>query len=235
MDRRALIGMLAIAIGLLALIQNLNIFAVTQGLILGLLFGAVGIFCVAFYYIKSKNQAVLLIGLLGLFWGIGLLLNEFDILRADYKTIYFLFGSGLSFLAIYIHDNRKWWAVVPGGVLFVLATIQVFDMLFYLREGVYTFLFLFGIGLTFLYLYLVRDEKKQLQWAIFPAAVVILFSLFVLYADSSGNSLEVFMGLALIAIGLISIFRSRSKLNGSSSAPNQIQSAPTVPESQDNP
>ena len=131
MDRRALIGVVAIAIGLLALIQNLNIFAVTQGLILGLLFGAVGIFCVAFYYIKSKNQAVLLIGLLGLFWGIGLLLNEFDILRADYKTIYFLFGSGLSFLAIYIHDNRKWWAVVPGGVLFVLATIQVFDMLFY--------------------------------------------------------------------------------------------------------
>jgi hypothetical protein len=101
--------MLAIAVGLLALIQNLNIFAVTQGLVLGLLFVAVGIFCVAFYYIKSKNQAVLLIGLLGLFWGIGLLLNEFDILRADYKTIYFLFGSGLSFLAIYLHISFSFW------------------------------------------------------------------------------------------------------------------------------
>ena len=102
MNHRSLIGFFAIVIGLLALLQNLQLIQVTQEFLLSILFIIIGIVAFVFSRVTRKNSSALILSLLSMFWGVGLLLNELEIIQRDYKNIIFIIGAGFSFGAIYL-------------------------------------------------------------------------------------------------------------------------------------
>ncbi len=207
MNHRFFIGFFAIGFGLLALVQNLQWIQVTQVFLLAILFIVIGIVAFLFSRATPKKSSPLILSFLSIFWGIGLLLNELGVIQREYISIILIIGAGFSFGAIYLNNMAKWWAVIPAGVLLTLGLVSILDELFPINRGSYSFLTFFGFSLTFFYLYLIRNEKRQLRWAIYPATVLFFLSMTGLFINSRMNFNQIVFGGILILLGLIYIFR----------------------------
>lgn len=234
MQHRSLIGIFAITIGVVAFLLNLRMFEVTQELLLAMMF--LFISGVAFAVYKSKRHpTVILFGFLSLFWGLSLLLYEFGFLQREFRNVVLLIGIGLSFSVIYFSNNQKWWAVIPGGVFLVIGTINFLDLLFYINSRIYAFLLFFGFGLVFFYLYLIRDEKRKLHWAIYPAFALIGFSLFGLVTNLPMKFVQIFAGVFFIILGILYIFHSSRKKRSRDTVTESNQSTSELAQNQDTP
>ncbi len=207
MNHRFFVGFFAIGIGLLALLQNLQWIQVTQVFLLSILFIVIGILAFVFSRVTPKKSSALILGFLSIFWGVGLLLNELGVIQREYVSIILLIGGGFSFGAIYLNNMAKWWAVIPAGVLLTTGVVSSLDVLFPLNRASYSFLTFFGFSLTFFYLYLIRNEIRQLRWAIYPATVIFFLSMTGLFINSRMNFNQILIGGILILLGLIYIFR----------------------------
>jgi len=111
--------------------------------------------------------------------------------------------AGLVFVGVFVADRKQWWAVIPGGSLFVLAIIPVLDL--FLPGDVTGSLFFAGIGLVFLVLYFLRSPARPLGWAIWPALGCLGFGLFVLVASNLEQWAVFIVPAVLIALGLLVI------------------------------
>lgn len=208
MDFRRVFGLIIVAIGLVALLHNFNMMEVNSPFIVSVIMLIVGILCFRLYFKKERSLLLLIITLVTLFWGVGILMYELNLISYHIKNQFLLFGVGISFLAIYYFNTKMWWAIIPGGCTLILFTVDILSEIFYLRTGLPTFLLISGIGLLFFYLYLIRDEKNKLFWAIYPATGLIIFSLFQLYISSRSFSVHIMIAVILIIIGSIILFRS---------------------------
>ncbi len=214
MDFRRIFGLAIVAIGLFALLHNFEIMEVNSPFIISLAMLIVGGLSLRLYFKKERALWWLIISLIALFWGSGILMYELNIISFHFRNQFCLFGIGLSFLVVYFQNTKNWWALIPGGSILVLFLVDLLDEIFYLERGLASFLLILGIGLIFFYLYLIRNENNRLQWAIYPAIVIVLFSLLQLYFSTRTTIIHIGIAIVLILIGLFIIFRSS---DGSSS------------------
>lgn len=92
----------------------------------------------------------------------------------------FLGSIGAGFLAIFVTNPRQWWAIIPGGALFTVASVAAIDVLpfRFLNSGSVLFV---GLGLTFGLLGLLSTYlDRELRWAYIPAAVLLVLGLVVM-------------------------------------------------------
>ena len=113
-------------------------------------------------------------------------------------------GIGVSFLLVYLADQRNWWAIIPAGVM---ATIAVVAALNTNAPGAASGgIFFLGLGLTFGLVAVLPNPVGHMGWAWIPAAVLGIFGLLILIAAVA--YLNYVWPAALILLGLLLLVRS---------------------------
>jgi hypothetical protein len=193
---RVVVGVLLIAAGAVALLQNLGLLPSESGVIWAFLFGAGGVIFIT-VYLTDRAQWWPLIpagSLLGLAAVIGLSLLDAEL--AGIGGAAFLGCAGLPFVVIYLTDREQWWAIIPGGSLITLAAVAgLAEPLGGAAGGGILFL---GLAGTFGLLSLVDTPKGRLRWALIPAAVLALLGV-GLMVNSPQGLVYVFAGAAILA------------------------------------
>ncbi len=100
----------------------------------------------------------------------------------------------IAFALMYLNNRRRWWAIIPAGLMASLSTFLIFIGLFPRWEAV-PILFL-GFAATFATIYL-RVAKR---WALFPAVLFIILT--VIVNDPSNSMPGWFLPFTLIGSGL---------------------------------
>ncbi|MAT43490.1 MAG: hypothetical protein CL609_14230 [Anaerolineaceae bacterium] len=200
---RVLGGGLLILVGLLTLLETLNIFPFT-GVLWGLVMGAAGL-AFLIYLIGNRSQwwaiipGVVLVSLSALI----LIDTLFPNVDGDVGGIIFLGGIGLAFWMVYAMNTRRWWAIIPAGVLTALAATVFFDGFTRLDGGIF---FLFGLALTFALVALLPGLPGSKKWPWIPAGILFVISVLALFTTLNWTSF--FWAVLLIVAGLFLIFRN---------------------------
>ena len=200
-------GTLLVGLGTLLLLDNFNILQLAWSFVIGLAFASGGILFLTVFIANRKNWWGLISGLTLIGIGGVIILSE---LNSDLAEVWsgaiFLFAIGLSFWLIYINNTSNWWAIIPGGVLWVLAGVTLLPQdVFFLGS-----IFFIGLALTFLLVFILPKPEGRMKWALYPAGALLLVGL--LAAIGSANWLEFIWPLALlVGGGLLIYFALRKK------------------------
>ena len=116
----------------------------------------------------------------------------------------FLFSIGLPFLLIYLMDRRMWWALIPGGVMTVLAFMPMLSTTGMAGE-VIGGLFFVGLAAVFALVRLVTLNDPRMAWAWWPAAILGIFGVFIMLIGTVAS--QYFWPVMLIALGLFILAR----------------------------
>ncbi len=205
-NHRLVWGVILIGIGVLLLLQTLNLFHFVWGLLWAVLFAAGGAaFLVTFLARRDNWWAVIpafaLMAIASLI-SLGILFPQ---VSGRLGGMLFLSVIGLSFWLVYARDRQQWWAIIPGGVLMTLALIAgISNILPGIETGS---VFFGGLALTFLMVYLLPSPQGRMGWAMIPAA--ICFALTLLITISSMASLFKFVWpVAAILGGVYLLYRA---------------------------
>ena len=212
------LGIVLIALGVLALLQNLGVLNLSRPAAVHLnrigrrhrhaahkpAFAGVGlIFLVVFVVNVYRNWWAVIPGftLMGL-----AALIAFGNRMGEAGAGMFLGAIGLSFLVIYLVRREFWWAIIPAGVLLTLAVMVPVISAFPGAPMLGPALLFFGLALTFLLVYLLPSEEERRTWALYPAGILAVIGVLLLL--SLGNLINILGGLPLIAGGAYLMLRA---------------------------
>jgi hypothetical protein len=208
-DRRQLVpGLILIGIGVLGLFGSLGLFRGFGGFLGAILFGAAAYFA----YLQGRHTGRLL-WQAAAFPLAGLAIAS--VAPGNLGGFAFLGSIGAAFWLAWRDDARRWWALIPAGVLASLAVTALVDGA---TRGAAAggFVFLGGLALTFFAL--TRLPQHAQSWAIFPAGALAVLA--VLALTTSGGWI---VPLVLIAAGAWMLLRPNA---AGAAAP---RSGPPVP------
>ena len=114
-------GGLLIVIGLLLLIDNLDLLGDWDAPIWSLILGACGLVFLAIYANDRAQWWALIPGLVILGIAAAVFLAEQDLVEGYVVATIILAAVGLPFLLIFVSDRQHWWALIPAYVLLVVA------------------------------------------------------------------------------------------------------------------
>lgn len=99
-----------------------------------------------------------------------------DVPRAFVAATLFV-GLGLAFANVYLTmRGEHWWAIIPGGFMFVIAAVIGLSTRVSNLETLGTLLFM-GMGVVFFLVYLLAGKRRH-WWALIPGMVLLLFGVF---------------------------------------------------------
>lgn len=135
-------------------------------------------------------------------------------------------GVGLGFLSVWLTSPRgRWWALLTAGMIAAVESTILLDSLNRGERYIAIFLFLIS-GITFLLVWLLRTEENRLQWAIYPASVLIsiaaFFYLVTILLQNTSLALSIIfivLGCLFIANYFISLMRYRKKAEAVAATP----------------
>ncbi|MBN2355737.1 hypothetical protein JXO59_06460 [candidate division KSB1 bacterium] len=111
-------------------------------------------------------------------------------------------ASAVLFARLFMRDDRKWWAVIPAGILFTLGTLVIIDG-YHLLGAVYQWIVLFlGIAMTFAFLWTRRDAENRLHWCIYPAVVTGLIAILLYLGGIHRLDGGTFIALLIMMVGV---------------------------------
>lgn len=120
-------------------------------------------------------------------------------IRGEWIGSLMLFSIGLPFLLIYlIKRGTFWWALIPGGVLIVVAVIPLLTL--GVRGEVIGTFVMWVIALPFFIVYL---ANRQQWWALIPGGTLLVIGLMPLLVV--GGLREQFVG-GIFFVGLAAVF-----------------------------
>ena len=108
----------------------------------------------------------------------------------------------MAFGLVYMKSPKRWWALIPAGLLGSVALLLIFEGLFPRWDAV-PVLFL-GFAATFSLLYLLSPKRGGKRWALYPAILFIVLT--VLVNDPSGTMPGWFLPLLLIGGGTLMLW-----------------------------
>ena len=203
-----LIGSIIILIGVLSLLSRIDFFSSMSNLIFGVLFLIASGYFVKLYLDNHRQWWRLLVACIFGALGIGILFESVIEIPDGLFGVLLFVAIAFSFAFVYSRDARQWWAVIPSGISFTLATIILLDTFNLLDSDFLGVIFLFGTGLTFLYLWAQRTDEYKLNWAVYPAAVFIVLSVFVYIDVSTWVHSDIIFPLLLVIAGILLILNT---------------------------
>lgn len=204
LESRILWGSLLILTGVLFLLQNLG-FLPVGNLFWMVLIGLGGAIFLSIFFQNRLNWWALIPGLMLFSIALVIGLGVFAPRLADrWGGSVVLGGIGLSFALIYLVERQHWWAVIPFGVLFTLASMVALDELY---PGLETpGVFFLGLSATFALVAILPNTQGELRWAWIPAAILLVMG--VVFMAAAGEMLAYIWPAALILAGLFLIYRT---------------------------
>jgi len=199
-------GILLVAAGVIFLLDNLGLIMLDWELLIGPMFGIGGLVFLMVFILNTDEWWALIPGFI--LMGIGIIVFMSDNMQAAadrWSGAVFLGFLGVAFLMIYITHVNQWWAIIPGGVLLTLAGVTLVP-----GEGDLSgVIFFFGLALTFGLVYILPKPAGKLNWALYPAGILLLIALLVTLG--AANLMDYILPLALLLAGGYVIYRSMRK------------------------
>lgn len=115
----------------------------------------------------------------------------------------FLMFLGMGFGLAYAANRAQWWALIPMGSLWTVATVALFESTNEVigEPGVASVTF-FGLAATFLLVAFAPGGRERIRpWALIPAGVLMLIG--VLVAGSFTSILNLIAPLTLMVVGVV--------------------------------
>lgn len=201
---RVLWGILLIAGGIIFLLDNLGIIAIST-YFWAFLFAVGSLGFLSVFVADRQNWWALIPGIILLAIGTIIFLGEaFPVVAEQWGGSIVLGGIGLSFILVYLVNQENWWAIIPAGVMITLAIVAG------LNEVLTGFdtggIFFLGLGLTFALIAILPTSHGQMKWAFIPAGVLILMGLLILAAFT--QLINYIWPVVLILAGLYLVFRT---------------------------
>lgn len=200
LDRGIVWGSLLVLIGIVFLVQSLDLIRLPWRVMggLGMAVAAAVFFGV---YAQDRRQWWALFPAFGLaFPAIMTLLGGLPLVD-DLAGPLLLGGMGLVFHLVYTSNRTNWWAIIPSGVMYSIAAVAALDNLFPRFDG--GWLFFTGLAATFGMVWLETDRAQN--WALGVAlACGALVALIVL-----GSLVRLLLPLGLVAAGVYLLVRAQ--------------------------
>ncbi len=199
---RLIWGGILILVGILFLLQELNILSNASQYLWLILMAAGATVFLWIYFTKKEQWWAIIPGLtlLGLsLSGLDSLLNIFP--GSDWTGSVFLGCIGLAFWLVYLRRQDQWWAIIPGGVLLTLAAVAGLDRILDWSEVI----FFLGLAGTFALVGILPNQLDT-RWAFIPAAVLAVMGV-ALFAPFRSVMLMIWPA-ALIALGVYILYRN---------------------------
>ncbi len=205
------IGGVIILIGILSLLANTNVLYGVDDLLGGLFLLIVAFVFFNIYNGDRSKWWPLLPATILAFLGVGVLLQTFLPIDSDILGAAFMFAVFAVFGYVYTREPSQWWAVIPAGAAFTIGVVVLIDEFNMLDSSMSGVVFFLGLGLTFFYLWSLRQENRNLSWAIWPAVVLAILAV-VAYIDATDwlDPATIFP-LLLILVGVLIIVHGMKK------------------------
>ncbi|MBM4432094.1 MAG: hypothetical protein FJ026_17365 [Chloroflexi bacterium] len=197
---RVIAGILIIVVGIVLLLQQLEIISLS-GPIWGMLalFAGAAIFLML-WLANTAEWWPLIPGAILFSWGLSALLGLGGV-AGWFAGLVGFFGSALPFLYIFLRNrDENWWALIPGGVFLVMGLATALCQL--LGGDWVGTLVLLGISLAFLAVFL---ANRRNWWALIPAGVMLLVAI---GQSPLGASIGQLWPLIPIGFGLLLVVRT---------------------------
>jgi hypothetical protein len=123
----------------------------------------------------NKLNWRIIVGIALILMGGFAILTTFDLIQLTEMTTGLFFAGlfsliGLAFIIMLIMDRTKWWAAIPGIILFCIGLIIALELLLpYSSDDIAGFTILGGISLAFWVVYFLNNRQ---WWAIIPGGVM---------------------------------------------------------------
>lgn len=128
----------------------------------------------------------------------------------NWREFVFLVIASLGFWAVAATRKRRWWAIIPAGMLITLGVTDLADRLLTDQAG--GIVFFVGASLTFVVLALAPGGRAQ-RWAWFPAIGLAIVAVIVaLSAEGLGVGAAAVWPILVVVAGIaivVSALRSR--------------------------
>jgi len=205
MRGRIIWGISLIAMGAFFLAQQLGWFGAVRLPFWAFAFGLLGVIFLVTFVGDRRQWWALIPGCIMLGLAVMIVNGETEILSDTQAGALFLFSIGLPFLLIYLVDRRQWWALIPGGVLSVIALITFLTS----RElpgTTITAIIFFGLAIVFGVLRFATRANPFMGWATWVAIILAVIGALVLV---TGPQAAAIVGPAvLIGLGLFLLARA---------------------------
>jgi hypothetical protein len=200
-------GLLLMGGGLLLLLSNLGVIEINAP-VWSVIFLVASIGFLSVFVTDRENWWALIPGMVFLALASITYLNfVYPDLGGLLSGVIILGSIGLSFLLIYLVNMDNWWAIIPMGVMFTIATVTGLSNL--VSESDVGGIFFLGLGLTFLIVAVLPSHRGELKWAFIPGGILIGMGLLILAAW--GGWINIIGPSVLIIFGLLLIYRSFRK------------------------
>jgi len=195
-------GILLIAAGVVFLLNNLGLFQLDWGLLIGPLFAIGGLVFLLVYILNTSEWWALIPGFVLI--GIGTIIFMGQTLSPELNRFggaVFMGFLGLPFLLIFIAHREHWWALIPGGVLLSLALVILTENNSLLSGAI---LFL-GMAITFFLVYILPKPAGKLSWALYPGGILGLIGVLMLFGVT--DLMNYIFPVALVIAGGYVLYR----------------------------
>jgi hypothetical protein len=201
---RVILGAVLVIFGAMALMQNftnISFEGSLWGVFVALLFGAVGAgFLVTFVQNRTVNWWAIIPGMTLVGLALLVLLGMLNVKPDKILPVVFMGSIGASFLIVYFNDHKKWWALIPGGVVSSIAVLIPFAD----SSSWPAVIFFGGIAATFgLVALTASPTEKPRTWAWWPAGVLAVLA--VIAASTSSPLEGIIWPVMLIGAGLVMV------------------------------
>ena len=125
----------------------------------------------------------------------------FALLTSDtFAGVVALGFPALGFALAYLTDRRRWWTIIPAGILASVAILITLEVLFSWNATPVLFL---GFAATFTTLYLLSPQRGGQRWALLPAVVFIALTVLV---NDPGSGFSSALPLLFIGAGVLMLW-----------------------------
>ena len=213
MRGRLIWGVALIAMGAFFLAQQFGLFGSLQLPFWAFAFGLLGVIFLGTFVADRRQWWALIPGCILL--GVALIIvnEENEFITGQQACALFLFSIGLPFLLIYLVDRRMWWALIPGGVLSVIALITFVSGGNVSGQAIAAIM-LFGLAIVFALVRFATRSNPYMGWATWVAVILAVIGALMLIAGPEAAALigpAILIGLGLLL--LVRAYQGRARAN----------------------
>jgi len=204
-----LIGLFLIVLGALLLLNSIGKISLDEENVMAIIFFSGGAVLVAAHFIYNKPLSALIIGAVGIFIGSAIYIGEARAIPDEYiGSILFILIALLFFNALRA-GKKNWWALIPGGFCLIIAVHIFLDTMWWIPDEYHGIAFFIGGGLVFGIIYLLKDDTYQLDWAKYPAIIMLSIGcLILLTADFRDVFSRFLFPVIIIGAGVYLVYKT---------------------------